>query len=112
MTRPKFPYEPTSAEDFERIRESDSLRYSPYAKYTYFMRDRRNGLIKIGMSLDPDSRRARLSSSGFRDMEILATVRGGDLEGCYHRHFEDICVGGEWFEPHQDLMDEIERVSK
>lgn len=108
--RPNFPYQQSNEEEFARCRRL--LRASPEAKYTYFMRDRRNGLIKIGMSLDPHGRRARLSSSGFCDMEILATLRGGDLEKAYHQHFADLCVRGEWFHPHPDILAEIARINE
>lgn len=107
--RPRFPYEQADEATFARCRKM--LRGSTDAKYTYFMRDRRSGLIKIGMSSDPDDRRARLSASGARDMEILLALRDGDLEGCYHRHFADLRVEGEWFAPHPDIFAEIERCS-
>lgn len=107
--RPPFPYEQSDPETFARCRKT--MRHAPDAKYTYFMRDRRNGLIKIGVALDPHERRARLSSSGFHDMEILLVLRDGCLEGCYHQHFADLCVGGEWFEPHPDLLAEIARLA-
>jgi hypothetical protein len=108
--RPPFLYEQESAETFARCRRL--LKGSADAKYTYFMRDRQGGgLIKIGMSQDPDARRAALSASGYHDMEILLTLRDGCLEGLYHQHFADLCVGGEWFEPHPDIFAEIERLT-
>ena len=106
--RKPFPFEQASPDDFAQCRRL--LRHAPDAKYTYFMRDRVSGLIKIGMALDPSERQARLSSSGARDMEIMLTLRDGNLEGCYHQHFADLCVGGEWFEPHDDILAEIERL--
>lgn len=105
--RKPFPYEQASPEEFARCRRL--LRHAPDAKYTYFMRDRMSGLIKIGMALDPSERRARLSD-GSRDMEILLTLRDGTLEGCYHQHFADLCVGGEWFVAHPDILAEIGRL--
>jgi hypothetical protein len=107
--RKPFPFEQDSEEVFARCRRlmPDSID----AKYTYFMRDRRNGLIKIGRSRDPDERCKRLSSSGRHDMEVLVVLRDGYLEGCYHQHFADLCVGGEWFEPHPDILAEITRLS-
>jgi hypothetical protein len=108
-TRPPFPYEQPDEATFARCRKL--FRGSSDAKYTYFMRDRISGLIKIGMSGDPESRRAQLSSSGAQDMEILLTLRDGALEGCYHRHFADLRVEGEWFAPHADIFAEIERCS-
>jgi len=108
-TRETFPWEQEDAETFARCRKQ--LRGSLYAKYTYFMRDRTSGLIKIGMSADPYARRAALSASGYRDMEILLLLRDGHLEGAYHQHFADLRVEGEWFEPHPDIFAEIERCS-
>jgi hypothetical protein len=107
--RDPFPYVQADPDTFKRCRRM--MRNAPDAKYTYFMRDRVSGFIKIGMALNPHERRARLSSSGRRDMEILLTLRDGNLEGCYHQHFADLCVGGEWFEPHPDILAEIERLS-
>lgn len=110
-TRGAFPLRQQSAEEFCRLRAIPGLLHDPSAKYTYFMRDRRNGLIKIGMARHPDERRARLNSSGAHDVEILAVVRGGELERAYHKHFADLCAGGEWFHPHPDILAEIERLS-
>lgn len=107
--RDPFPFEQATEEEFRRMRRFD--RHCRDAKYTYFMRNKRNGLIKIGMSFDPEDRRGRLSASGELDMEILLTLRDGNLEGCYHQHFADLRVEGEWFEPHPDIFAEIERLS-
>lgn len=107
--REPFPFEQADEETFARCRKL--LRGSVDAKYTYFMRNRRNGLIKIGMSQDPEDRRGRLSASGAMDMEILLTLRDGNLEYAYHRHFADLRVEGEWFEPHPDIFAEIERLA-
>lgn len=108
-TRKPFPFEQEDEEMFARMRRID--RSSVDAKYTYFMRDQVSGLIKIGMSNNPEKRRADLSASGARDMEILLTLRDGNLEGCYHRHFEDLRVEGEWFAPHPDIEAEVARLS-
>jgi hypothetical protein len=108
-SRPRLPYEQPSEAEFKRV--CRLFRGSADAKYTYFMRNRRNGLIKIGMSNDPERRRATLSASGARDMEILLTLRDWCLEGCYHQHFADLRVEGEWFEPHPDIFAEIARLN-
>lgn len=104
-TRKPFPFEQENAETFARCRKV--LRGSADAKYTYFMRDGVSGLIKIGMSADPEARRSALSASGARSMEILLLLRDGNLEGCYHQHFADLRVEGEWFLPHPDIFAEI-----
>lgn len=101
--------EPSEAEH-QRWRKQAGTRSSNCAKFTYFMRDKRTGYIKIGMAFDPSSRRARLNSSGFHKVEILATVRDGDFEASYHRHFDQHRLHGEWFEPHPDILAEIERL--
>lgn len=107
--RPPFRFEQASEAEFKRMRVHAS--HSADAKYTYFMRDRRSGLIKIGMSNNPEKRRAQLSGSGALDMEILLTLRDGHLEGCYHKHFADLRVEGEWFNPHPDIFAEIDRLN-
>lgn len=109
-TRKPFPFEQTDAETFARCRKH--LRGSSDAKYTYFMRDGVSGLIKIGMSADPNERRMALAASGARSMEILLVLRDGNLEGCYHQHFADLRVEGEWFLPHPDIFAEIDRCSR
>jgi hypothetical protein len=108
MVRERFQWEQADVETFERCRKL--LRGTPDAKYTYFMRDRRTGLVKIGMSQEPEARRTALSASGARDMEMLLTLRDGNLEMAYHKHFADLRVEGEWFEPHPDIFAEIERL--
>jgi hypothetical protein len=65
-TRKPFPFTQCDAETFARMRRL--CRGSVDAKYTYFMRNRDGGLIKIGMSDDPEKRRAQLSSSGALDI--------------------------------------------
>lgn len=107
--RPPFPYKQPDAETFAKWKER--VPGTIDVKYTYFMRDRYSGLIKIGMSNNPENRRAALSASGEHDMEILLTLRDGCLEGCYHQHFANLRVHGEWFEPHPDILAEIERLS-
>ena len=106
--RPPFPHKQDDPEEFARLRRV--LRKSDYGDYTYFMWDCNSHLVKIGKSVDPARRAAELGSSGARKIELLVVLRGGWLEALYHRHFADLRVEGEWFEPHPDLIDEIVRL--
>lgn len=100
-------YEP-SVEEHDRVRS----RAGPaHADYTYFAFDRIGRGIKIGKAQSPSERCARLGSSGACDMVLLAVARDGGLEGLYHRHFQEHRIAGEWFEPHDDILAEIERLN-
>jgi hypothetical protein len=42
---------------------------------------------------------------------VLATVRG-NFEVAYHRLFAEHRAFGEWFEPHPDILAEVDRLTQ
>lgn len=76
----------------------------PKIDYLYFMRSVRTGLIKIGVSVNPQ-KRAQSLRTNVGELEILTTIQASyDEERRLHRRFAEHRQHGEWFEPHTDLM--------
>jgi hypothetical protein len=79
----------------------------------YFIRSvRGSGPIKIGRSLDVDSRLASLQTSHHDRLHILTTLEGGEeLEDSLHQRFASDRVMGEWFSPSKELLEFIDEVA-
>lgn len=72
-----------------------------------------NGPIKIGLSRDPVTRLARLSTSSPVALTLLAWNFGGrSTEADYHHRFNLHRLNGEWFNPHPEILAEIDRLSR
>ena len=98
-------------EEFDRIAiiEMDS---DPISEgLCYFWGDV-NVLIKIGYSRNVNQRiRALNSSSGPYCFSLLAMARGGrDREMHYHHRFQAHRWSGEFFNPHPDIVAEIDKL--
>ena len=77
----------------------------------YFIRSEA-GPIKIGKARDPQARLKTLQTSHFAKLEIAATCEGGlPKEAEYHRRFAKHRLEGEWFDPHPDILAEIDRLA-
>jgi len=75
--------------------------------FVYFIR-RPDGLIKIGFSKDPQSRRSALAGQSGVMLEMLATKPGDrSEEQALHRRFAAHRVTGEWFRPAPELCEYI-----
>lgn len=69
--------------------------------------------IKIGVTCSVSDRFRTIQAHSPVKLEILATRRGGEmLESAYHYQFAEHRLHGEWFEPHPDILAEIERLTK
>jgi hypothetical protein len=80
-------------------------------KYTYFIREKKSGLMKIGSSEQPQSRFQNLQVSSPRELEfILATTLVS--ESSCHQLFIESCIRGEWFLPSKEMDDFIEGLVK
>lgn len=74
----------------------------------YFIRMGENGPIKIGVSDQPHLRLKSLSPYSPYDLIPLGVMDGDEAEErALHRKFRKLRENGEWFEPHQDLLDFI-----
>lgn len=70
------------------------------------------GPIKIGISVDPAKRVRQLQTGYPYELKVFATVRGGCLlEPEYHARFAAHRLQGEWFNPHPEVLAEIERLN-
>lgn len=81
----------------ERLLPNLPLYKSP-EKMVYLIGDRKNGLIKIGVSQDVGQRLSNLQSIEKTPLEIIATKQGSfDTEKELHRQFSQLRQRGEWF---------------
>ena len=70
------------------------------------------GPIKIGKSLDPQSRLKQIQMCSPIKLRILALAPGGGArERAYHCQFGEHWSHGEWYDRHPDLMAEIDKVN-
>lgn len=63
---------------------------------TYIVRNPATGLLKIGKSVDVESRVKSLEIGAGTSLELLYTVPV-DVESQLHKEFSEIRVFGEWF---------------
>lgn len=64
----------------------------------YFMQYGPGGLVKIGVTTDLDKRQRALQKGDGPRLSLLRVIDGGFPEERWlHRHFSNLCVGGEWF---------------
>lgn len=77
----------------------------------YFIRDRRDSRIKIGLSRDPWQRMRELAVTAPDSLELLAVMDGNrDTEAGLHSLFKHLRTAGEWFQPEPDLLRFIEGI--
>jgi hypothetical protein len=78
--------------------------------YVYFIRNPETGLIKIGISEDPERRISALSTPFSLRLEVIGIVAGGrPLEAILHAELAGSRVRGEWFSPSPIVLAAIER---
>lgn len=76
--------------------------------HIYFVHDRTVGAIKIGTSINPESRMKALQSDSAGELVPLRYVRvedGYQIEHLLHIKFSEIRIRGEWFEATPELLD-------
>lgn len=79
--------------------------------HVYFIKSASGG-IKIGKANDVPKRLRALQTAHPVRLELLATCSGGRVrEQWYHRRFARHRLHGEWFEPHRDILLEIDRLN-
>jgi hypothetical protein len=99
--RPRVPG-PDADDDWESVGEP----------LTYIARRGADGPIKIGFSVNPESRAEQLSRQQPEKVVILATLPGRKHEKALHRRFADSRIAGtEWFEPTKGLLDFLTNLS-
>lgn len=74
--------------------------------YVYFIQHETGGLIKIGISENPERRLKGFNANSHDPRyRILATASGGRmLEEALHQKFAGARAHGEWFKPHKRLL--------
>jgi hypothetical protein len=91
-------------------KNSKKIDYMKAKKYVYFARESMQGLIKIGIAEVLRDRFLRLKAQipYKMDMELLLIIYGDkSLEKELHRRFKKHRIKGEWFNPHEDILNFI-----
>ncbi len=74
----------------------------------YFVQPIEGGLIKIGVSRSLSVRKSQLQAKAGCKLSVLGVCRGGfSDERAIHEKFAGLRRDGEWFEPHQELLEFI-----
>lgn len=77
----------------------------------YFIQSGDNGHVKIGYTTNFESRLKHLQTGCPETLKILATIKGGeDIERQLHNRFRQYQYRNEWFEPHPELLDFINKI--
>jgi excisionase family DNA binding protein len=85
----------------------DRMSPKPTRSWVYFMR-RTDGLVKIGVTTDPERRLRALQNAG-GPMDLVAWFEGdAGVEKALHDRFASTRVVGEWFSP-SDALEELIR---
>ena len=78
--------------------------------YVYFAREGETGHIKIGRAQKPDRRVQTLQTGCPKDLYLLAVIPSYNcehLEKIWQENYKEINVRGEWFLPHENLLNAI-----
>jgi len=93
--------------------------YTYYSKRThprskvYFIRATQSGHIKIGRSVDVQTRMRALWRESGQTLELLATIPGGPYEErVLHHIFRDDRLYGEWFRPSPRLLSFVDTIDE
>lgn len=79
--------------------ETTEATTSTPVEYVYVIGSSDSRLVKIGKSIDPESRLAEIQRMSPVKLNVLWTTEGGlELEGSLHRHFKHRRSHGEWFD--------------
>lgn len=79
----------------------------PKRGFIYLMRNKRNGMTKIGWSINPEFREKTLQSEE-PEVEMIAKFPGSlQAEGELHALFTDQRVRGEWFNLTEEQISEV-----
>lgn len=72
------------------------------------------GMLKIGISSNPNKRRTDLMNSSGIDIDLLGvwniTGSAYDVEQKLHKQFNDFRMKGEWFKPNSFSMEDIQNL--
>lgn len=82
------------------------------AQRVYVIRAKTIGLLKIGVSINPEKRMAALAEQAPDDLELVCSFKGNrTTEALLHRRFQAHRARGEWFHPHPEILAWLESPS-
>jgi len=80
--------------------------------YLYLIQMDRIGPIKVGFAKNVGKRLIALQTSSPYPLKLLCMMPANkDMERDFHNCFQAIRVEGEWFLPHQKLLDEVDHIN-
>lgn len=87
-----------------QVREAEQVRF------VYMIQCEATARIKIGIADDVDARVADIQRMSPTKLNVVAEFPsdGATLEGYFHRVFERCRVHGEWFDPDDQMIEQIE----
>jgi hypothetical protein len=89
--------------------ESRAIAERKARELVYFIVDRQESIVKIGVSMSPENRLRSLRTSNPRLLELAATLPGGyDLERQLHERYAKHRIKGEWFQLTPGILRQIE----
>lgn len=97
MTRQRMPVIAEVEAALERLHERCGRYARPDVGFTYLVRQRETGLVKIGKSVDPVSRIGDLQNMNGGVLEVVGIVHNADMERYLHDRHEADRRHGEWF---------------
>ena len=86
-------------------------RSEPLGRFVYALLRARDGAVKIGCSNDPARRMVEVAYADGSSVSFLGCADGGiPMEHDAHKRFAAHRLTGEWFNPHSEVMEWVQRV--
>lgn len=88
------------------------LRDEEQVRFVYMIQCESTGRIKIGITDDVESRVGDIQRMSPSKLNIIAVFAsdGNAVEGFFHRTFRNYRIHGEWFEPDDSMIEQIENM--
>lgn len=98
--------------DILTLAEQEVRSSLPSSVWTvYFMQPKGHKRVKIGVSRDPESRKAQLQTGAFSELDVIGTITGTPrLEKTLHSVFAKYRMTGEWFTLNSTVKAFIEKL--
>lgn len=102
----------TNRETIDKLLSARKSKRKAPKGFVYFVQGQCGGAIKIGYSVNPESRLKALQT-GYPDTLVMLLMIPGDesIERNIHKEFEDCRLSGEWFKPVPVLIERIKELT-
>jgi Meiotically up-regulated gene 113 len=76
----------------------------------YFIQAGENGPIKIGLAIQPETRKKKLQTAHYEELRIIGILDGNEeTEKQLHMQFAEYRIRGEWFHPSHEILQFIDK---